>query len=351
MAKISATDLHDLVKNILLAAGADEPNADRVGEALVSSDMSGVHTHGVFHLPRYVEEIREGALAPTARPEIVTETPTTALVKGNWTFGFVVAKYAMDVAIRKAAEHNVAVVSFMQAMHIGRLGEYAEMAASKGLVAFVWASGYSEEEPVAVPYGGRVQVLHTNPISMGFPAGDEPAMVLDFATTTVAGSKLRQAQDREQQAPPGSLVDKDGNPSTDPSLFQGGGGMLPFGGHKGYAIMLANEFMGRVLSGSDDYIEAGRGTPVMSHQGVTLVVFKADLFQPLASFTRRADELEQRMRNVPPAPGFEEVLVPGDLEHRARVAQGRDGIGLPDDIWVSLAELAESLDVKTGQID
>ena len=347
MAKISAEDLHSLVKNILLAAGADERNADRVGQALVSSELSGVHTHGVFHLPRYVEEIKKGVLAPTAWPEIIKETPTTALVKGNWTFGFVVAKFAMDVAIRKAAEHNVAVVSFVQAMHIGRLGEYAEMAASQGLVSFVWASGYAEEEPVAVPYGGRMQVLHTNPISMGFPAGDEPAMVLDFATTTVAGSKLAQAQDRGQQAPPGALVDKDGTPT---SLSHGGGGMLPFGGHKGYAIMLANEFLGRVLSGSDDYIEAGRGTPVMSHQGVTLVVFKADLFQPLTDFTRRADELERRMRDVPPAPGFKEVLVPGDLEHRARVAQGRDGIDLPDDIWVSLAELAESLDVKTGQI-
>ena len=346
MPNITAENLHGLVRSILLAAGADERNASRVAEALVSSNLSGVDTHGIFHLPRYVSEIKEGILVPTAWPEIISETPTTALVTGNWTFGHVVAKYAMDLAVQKASEQNVAVVSFVQALHIGRLGEYAEMAASQGMVSHVWASGYSEEAPVAVPFGGRERVLHTNPISMGFPAGEEPPMVLDFATTTVAGSKVRLAQNRGQEVPSGSLVDQDGNPTTDPSVFSDGGGLLPFGGHKGYAIMLANELLGRVLSGSDAYAEAQRGGPVMRHQGVTLIVLKADIFQPLADFTRRADELERRMRGVPPAPGFKEVLVPGDLENRARATRQREGIPVPDDIWKSLTELAQSLGVK-----
>ena len=344
---INSEELHSLVQKILLAAGADDRNADRVAEALVLSNLSGVDTHGIFHLPRYVNEIREGIIVPTAWPEIIRETPSTALITGNWTFGHVVAKYAMEVAIQKASAQSVVIVSFVQSTHIGRLGEYSEMAASNGMIAIILASGYGEENPAAVPFGGREPILHTNPISIGIPGGKEPAMVSDFATTTIAGSKVRVAKIKGEQVPPGSLVDSEGKPTTDPSSWPTEGGLLPFGEHKGYAIMLAAEFLGRVLSGSDAFAETHHGGPYMRHQGVTLIVLKSDLFQPLEEFLNRADELQSRMRAVPPATGFEEVLVPGDLENRARDVRKRDGIPVADEIWSSITDLAESLDVAT----
>ena len=128
----SARELHFLVENILTAAGADVENAGRVAKALVLSNLSGVETHGVHHLPSYVEAIRAGETVPRAKPEVVQETPTTALVKGSWTFGFVSAMYALKLAIERARRHNVAVVSVVQVNHIGRLGEYAETAADQG---------------------------------------------------------------------------------------------------------------------------------------------------------------------------------------------------------------------------
>ena len=345
MPTIAAEDLHDLTRRVLLAAGADDRNATRVAGALVSSNLSGVDTHGVFHLPRYVNEIREGMLVPTAWPEILTETPTTALVSGNWTFGHVVAKYAMEVAIAKARDRNVATVSLVRAMHIGRVGEYAEMAVANGMIALVWASGYGAEVPVAVPFGGRAPILHTNPIAIGVPAGDETPMVMDFATTRIAGSKVRTAQLKGEQVPPGSLVDEDGNPTTDPSGYPSGGGMIPFGDHKGYAFMLADEFLGRVLAGADGHTEGGRGGPLMRRQGVTMIVLRADLFQPMADFSRRSGELKRRVNAVPPAAGFDEVLVPGDLEARAREERSRDGIPIPAEVWRSLTDLARGLEV------
>ena len=342
----TADELHSLARSILVAAGADEPNAERVAEALVSSNLSGVDTHGIWHLPRYVASIKDGELVPTARPEIISETPTSALVTGNWTFGHVAAKYGMELAVRKAMEQNVALVGIVRAHHIGRLGEYAEMAASQKMIAFIFGSGYSEETPTAVPYGGRTRVLNTNPLSMGFPSEEEPPVVLDFATTTVANSKVRLAHKTDQQLSPGSIVDKEGNPTTDPAAYFAGGSLLPFGGHKGYALMLAIELLGRVLTGADAYAEPDRGGAMLGHQGVTLLAFRADLFQPAADFVRRADELHRRVRAVPPAAGFDEVLVPGDPESRARAARKRDGIPIPDDIWKSLTELAASLGVR-----
>ena len=342
----TAYELQGLVRRILLAAGADDSNADRVAEGLVLSDLSGVETHGVHQLPSYVNAIKNGEVVPAAKPEVVKNTPSTALVKGNWTFGFVSAKYAMELAIEKARGQSIVVVSIVQVNHIGRLGEYAEMAASQGMVSLLWASGYAVEKPVAVPYGGSEPVLSTNPISIGVPAGDEPPMVLDFATTAVAGTKVQVAQRENRQLPPGSIVDKDGKPTTEPADLYSGGAQLPFGGHKGYALMLADEFLGRLFSGADEFAEAHRGGPYMRHQGATFIVFRADLFRAMADFGRGADELQRQVRAVPPAPGFDRVLVPGDPEGRARAERRQNGIPVPDKAWISLTDLAASLGVE-----
>ncbi|MCZ6677016.1 MAG: Ldh family oxidoreductase [Candidatus Poribacteria bacterium] len=338
-------ELYQLVRNIILTAGADERNANDLAEHLVSSNLSGVDTHGIWHLPRYVESAKSGEIVPTAWPEVLRETSTSALVTGNWTFGQVAAKYAMQVAIAKAKEHGIAVVSLVQSDHIGRLGFYVEMAASEGMISMVWAGGYSEEEPATVPYGGRKPVLHTNPLAMGFPAGEEPRMMFDFATAAVSGVKVINAQRRGERLPAGCIVDKDGVSSTDPNDFFAGGGHVPFGGHKGYALMMATEFLGRIFAGADAFADANHGGPIMRHQGVTMVVFKADLFQPFATYASRADEMARRVRAIPPAPGFSEVLMPGDPEVRTRAIRRRDGIPIADDVWESITEVATSLGI------
>ena len=201
------------------------------------------------------------------------------------------------------------------------------------------------EEPAAVPFGGRELALHTNPLSIGFPSDDGAPVMFDFATTTWSGSKARLAQERQEAMPPGSAVDRDGNPTTDPNDLLAGGGHVPFGGHKGYAVMVAVELLGRMFTGTDAYADEARGGPIMRRQGVTMVAMRADLFQPLTDFTGRTSELAGRLRAVPPAPGFSEVLAPGDPERRTRAARLRDGIPVADDIWESLVELATSLNV------
>ena len=263
----TADELRELIRESLLAAGADDRNADTVAEHLVLANLSGVDTHGVCQLPGYVEGAKAGLIVPTAWPTIQSETPSSALVSGNWTFGHVAAKYSMEIGIRKGKEHGVAVIALVQANHVGRLGHYVEMAAAEGMISMIWAGGFGEEGPAAVPYGGRVRVLHTNPIAMGFPAGDKPAMMFDYATTAVSGVKVLNASRRDESLPPGCIVDRDGAPSTDPNDFFSGGAAVPFGGHKGYALMMAAEFLGRIFSGSDAYAEPNRAGPIMRHQG------------------------------------------------------------------------------------
>jgi len=342
----TAGELDRIVRKILMAAGADESNANRVAEALVSSDLCGVYTHGVWQLPNYVEWMKTGEIDPTAKPSVLSETSNTALVSGNWTFGHVTARLATEIAIAKAQEHNLSLVSLVRLHHIGRLGEYVELAASKGLISMVWAGGFSEEVPAAVPYGGRKRVLHTNPIAMAFPANGRPSMMFDFATTALSGVKVVEARTQHQQLPAGSIVDKDGNPTTDPVAFFEGGGYLPFGGHKGYALMLAAEYLGRILSGSDALAQQPLGGPIFGHSGATIIAFRADLFQGAREYQERAQEFESRIRSTPAARGFNEVLMPGDVEARTRVTYQRDGIPIPERMWAKLADLAGSLGIS-----
>ncbi len=344
----TADQLRDFTARILRAAGADQRNAERVAQALVGANLCGVDTHGVWHLPGYVQAIREGQLLPTAWPSIIEESPAYARVAGGWTFGHVGAEVAMELALDKAATTGIALVSLVQAHHIGRLGEYAEMAAERHMVGLIWAGGFAEKEPVAMPYGGSRPVLHTNPLAMGFPANSEPSVVLDFATTVLSGVKVVEARTQGKELPPGAIADREGRPTTDPEEFFKGGGHLPFGGHKGWGLMLAAELLGRVFTGADAFAQAPRGGPIFGHTGTTMVAFRADLFQPLTEYAGRTDELEQRVRAVPPAPGYAEVLVPGDLEARTRQIRLREGIPIPDDLWGRLRELAHSLGVETG---
>lgn len=342
---VSERELHDVVVRILDGAGASKENAVRMADALVSANVRGVDTHGVFHLARYVNAVLQGKVDAKARPSIASETPNTALVDGHWTFGHVTARFATEAAVRKANERDVAVVGTIRTEHIGRLGEYAEMAADAGVVSIVCGAGYSLGNRAAAPHGGRDGLFSTNPISMGFPAGKERAMVFDFATTAMANSKLSLYKMRNEQLPQDTVIDKDGYPTTNPSAVQDGGVLLPFGGHKGFALMMAVEFLGQVLVGSDAVDNEGMGTPAMAHQGVTIIAVRADVHRPLADFQRRADEIIHETRSVRAAPGFTEVMAPGDPEKRAHARRSAEGIPIPDPVWISIVEAGQSVGV------
>lgn len=332
---------------VILAAGATEDNAQVVTDHLVSSNLCGVDTHGLFQIPTYLQDIQQDRLLPKAKPEILTEEASTALISGNWTFGQVAAQFAMKAAIRKAAEAGIAIVSLVRSHHIGRVGYYVEMAAANDMISMVMGSGYFKDTPRTAPYGGCKGALDTNPVAMGTPAPSDRSgpMLFDYATTAISGAKVIIAERSGKPLPVGCVLDKHGNPSTSAKDYADGGSYVPFGGHKGYALMVAVEYLGQVFSGSFGYAEAGRGGPIFSHQGVTMIVFRADLFQPIKQFKDQAERTAARVRTTPPAPGFDEVLLPGDPEVRTRQHRQREGIPIPEEIWIPFVDAARSVGV------
>src|SRR5918911_5007858 len=213
---------------------------------------------------------------------------------------------------------RVGIAGAVRCNHIGRVGEYSEMAAQSGVVAFVTTGGFGGRGGRAAPFGGREGVLGTNPLSFGFPGRQGTAMLVDFATTAVAAGKIQVARAKGEPLPPGAILDRDGNPTTNAEDFYQGGVMLPFGGHKGYSLALVVELLGRVMTGADDFAEGERGGAVYGRSGALVVAIDPGIFRDRDAFARGVDETLARVRAVPPAPGFDEVMVPGDPETRTR---------------------------------
>ena len=260
------------------------------------------------------------------------------------------AEFGVNVAVKKAKAVGIAIVSLVQLHHIGRVGHYGELAADQGMVAITAGAGYCMNHRCAVPYGGREKLLDTNPFSVAFPnpkESDHRPVLLDYATTFRAQGALHLMAKRNQTAPPGFGIDKEGHPSTDANELSLGGAMLPFGTHKGYALMMAVEYLGRLISGSDDYVNKGDGGDDMfRHQGVTMIVFRADMFRSEDSYTDAAWEMAQSVRAVSPAPGFDCVRMPGDPEAETRARRSVGAIPITDDLWAMLEEEAEKLGVR-----
>ncbi|MGI8549841.1 MAG: Ldh family oxidoreductase [Dehalococcoidia bacterium] len=342
---VDADKLRELAQLLLVAAGATSDNAEQVATALVSANLAGVDSHGVWYLPRYVSAIREGHLVPDAVPSVIEQSGTTCLISGNWCFGQVAALFTLQRAIELARVSSIAIAGLVQTHHLGRLGQYSEIAAAQGMISMIFASGYAEEIPVAVPYGGRKAVLHTNPLAIGIPINGQDPLILDYATTATTSFKVNQASAEGEPLKPGMIVDKDGRPTINPSDYLEGGAHLPFGEHKGYALMVAIEVLGRVLTGAARFADPQRGGSTFRHQGTSFVVVSANAFQPMAGFVSDALDLRHRIHNVPPAPGFSEVLLPGDIESHHRAVRAREGIPIANHVWVTIQQLAISLEV------
>jgi hydroxycarboxylate dehydrogenase B len=323
---------------IFEAAGTPADIASFVADSLVGANLAGHDSHGVIQIPGYVGLIQNGSLLPAARPEVTQEGPAIVQVDGAWGFGQYTSHVCMDLAIQKAKRSQMALVTTTRVSHIGRLGQWAEQAAAAGVVGMLgvsWGAG-----PYAgTPHGGAGRVLSTNPIAFGIPLGNRPPFILDFATTAVAEGKLRVARAKGTPVPDGWIVDAQGAPTNDVEQFYTGGGMLlPFGGHKGYALALAIELLSIALTGAEvPPDERGR------KNGAFFLAIDPAAIRSLADFVAEATAICERVTGVPSAPGSPGVLVPGEPEDTTRRRRQADGIEIAESTWEQIHETARQV--------
>jgi uncharacterized oxidoreductase len=346
MISIEPARLADYVRAIFAAAGASQEVAGRMANSLVDSNLAGHDSHGVIRITQYLQDMRSGQLDPRSEPVLLREGPAYALVNGNWGFGHETARFSMALAIEKARAAGIGAASAVCCNHIGRLGEWAEQAAAAHMIGLATVGFGSPKAHLVAPYGGARPVLSTNPIAIGAPrAGSEP-LLLDFATSISPEGKVRVARDKGVPLPEGVLIDKDGNPTTDPNALYAGGALLPLGGHKGYALAMMVEVLSTALSGAD---EPEMHAPNGANSGSFFLVIDPAVFRSFQGYAASIERLVDRVTAVPPAPGFGSVLLPGEPEQRSRGLRA-SAISLPPATWSAIAADAQSLGVPVPDL-
>jgi LDH2 family malate/lactate/ureidoglycolate dehydrogenase len=333
---VTADELRTILVSIYQSRGVPADEAEAVADHQVDANLIGHDSHGAIRTVDYVRRLEKGDIVPGAPFEVERETATTAVVNGNWGFGFVQTKKAMRLAIDKARANGVSAVTIRYQSHMGRLGAYAEMAAAEGMIALITADSGRGPKSV-VPFGGAKPRLGTNPICFAIPTGGVP-LVLDIATSAVAGGKVMLARNEGVDLDPGLLVAADGSPTTDPNDYFAGGALAPLGGsqgHKGYGLSVIVEVLCGLLTG----LGYGVAADARHNDGNFIAVFDVARFRDPQEFTADVNAFMAYLKETPPAPGFAEVLVPGEIEAKTGAVRRAEGITIDETTWQQLVAL------------
>jgi LDH2 family malate/lactate/ureidoglycolate dehydrogenase len=321
-----------------------------VAKHLADNNLAGHDSHGFIRVIQYLQQIKDGLLFPAAKPEIVRESPATAQIDGHRGFGQVVAKFSIELAIKKAKEQGVSSVTMRYLGHLGRLGAYGEMAAKEGCVAILFCATGGQALSQA-PFGGSKRKLGTNPIALTIPAEKEGIISSDFATSVAAEGKVRVYRARGQKLPDGWILDKEGRPSNDPNDFYAGGAILPIGasvGYKGFCLAFMNDMFASLLSRDGFPAKPGK----QFSNGSLMVVIDIERFAPLTAVKSETSQMVQFIKDTPLAQGFEQVLYPGEKEAKSRKARIEAGVDIEDETWNQAMALVKTYGVgdKLGKV-
>lgn len=334
--------LKNIGTEIFRALGAIDEEAKIVSDFLVKANLAGHDSHGVIRIIQYANQIKKGQIVSGAALKVVRETPSSALLNGNWGFGQVTSFKAMKMALEKAKKKTVSVVCIYNCNHVGRLADYTMMAAKEGMIGIAIANS----SRIVAPYGGMERMLSTGPISYAFPTDKEIPFVLDIATSVCAEGKIRVSLHKSERLPYKWVIDKNGILSDNPSDLYAGGAILPFGAevaYKGFGLGLVNDVLGGVLARSGPaYRDDKRGN------GLFMEAIDVESFMPLDEFRREIDGLIRAIKRSRAMPGFREILIPGEPEFKTEQERTTQGIYVPEKTWGEIAELAQTLKVDVN---
>ncbi len=345
MPTFSADTLTNFAAQLLSAGGLSDEEAALVAQSLVGANSLGYDSHGMMRIPFYLDRAKKGEVVAGADFTILSETPSLIAVDANWGFGQTQSQRLTRRLIEKAKNSGVGVGTMIRCSHIGRLGEYCEMAAAENLVSMMTVNNHGAVRRVAPP-GGKAPRLSTNPVAFAIPNGDEP-VVLDFGTSATAEGKVRIKKIAGELCPDGWLLDSEGQPSNDPNCIYADppGTILPMGGDqpfKGFGLGLVVEVLSGALSGG----VCAREVPINQIGNcVFMLLMDPGHLGGQSHFTSEVSALIEYIRNCPRVDGVNEITLPGDPERRTLARTSADGISFDEGNWAALVKLASELGV------
>ena len=352
MVTIQAKNLIDFVAEVFSRSESSPEEARRIATYLTTANLTGHDSHGVIRVPLYVSWQKAGSVVPDQIAEVVVDTPSLAVIDGKFGYGQTVTPQAVRIGIDKCKKAGLAAIALRNAGHIGRVGDWAEMAAAEGLVSvhFVNAAG----SLLVAPYGGVEKRLSTAPYCVGIPRQGQDPIVLDFATSIVAEGKVLVASRGGKKLPEGALIDADGTLSEDPHIMygpytpdgprdhtKGTGAIRAFGEHKGSGLAFICELLGGALTGTGATAPDRRfANGMLAFYIDPKVVDTSNVFD--GEIARYVDFI----RATRPISGVDRVLIPGDPERRTRAERTKNGVPLPDDTWAAIVNTAREVGVS-----
>ncbi len=339
---VSSDRLEHLVQAIFAAGGCEPAESHRIAHYLVGANLVGHDSHGVIRVPAYIDWLRAGKVVANRTLQIVFENDVIAVVDGGFGFGQVMGEAAMELGIAKARGQGVAVVALKNSGHLGRIGDWAEMAAAAGLVSlhFVNTSGGGI---LVAPFGGTQRRLSANPIAAGVPVANGPPIIVDISTCTIAEGKIKVAFNKGARVPEGCILDSEGRPTDDPKAFYAKppGAILPLGGHKGYSLSVVAEVLAGALSGGSC---SHFGVERVSNNMLSIILDPA-VFVAGDAFSEEIRGFIDHVKSSKTVTEDGEILMPGEPEARCRSRKLREGIEIDETTWGQIAATAGSLGV------
>lgn len=351
--------LYSFTHAVFIGMGCSFEHATIATKVLLSADLRGIDSHGVARLSGYVRLWQAGRINTKPNIHIIHETPSTAVVDGDQGLGLVVAPFAMEIAIQKAAAVGTGWVAVQNSNHFGIAGYHAMMALEKDMIGMAMTNASA----LVAPTFSKEKMLGTNPIAVAIPAKDQPPFVADFATTTAANGKLEILQRKGLDTPLGWVQDLHGQNTTDANILKKDGALLPLGSdrehgsHKGYALGSIVDIFSAVLSGASygpwappfpAYIPMPDNMPGKG-LGHFLGAMRVDAFRPAEDFKNHMDHWINRFRSAMPVEGQEKVIIPGDPEREMEIERMKKGIPLLPIIVEDLEKTGELFEISLTQ--
>jgi len=324
-------------------AGLSHKDAAVSMDSFIMSDLRGIRTHGTTHLKGYCDRLDIGTASTGSEMEIVETSSSTLVVDAKRAVGMSAAMTVMEKCMEKAKESGCCFATVNNGCHYGFGGYFPMKAAEEGFIGFCVANGPS----MVAPFGGADPVLSTNPISVAIP-GSKTMFVMDMATSLVAKGKISLALKEGKSIPEGWALDKDGNPTTDPAAANVGV-LLPMGGPKGYGLGLMVSLLTCALANSDFDTQIPRfweQPEIPTNIGYFMGAIDISKFLPLEQFKANADMIFKVLKETRTAPGFSEVMIPGEIEDNLTKKNMEEGIDLSEATLKEFKELSERYGVE-----
>ena len=337
--------LENFIEAVFIAHGIQPDHARTGAVRMIEADLRGMHGHGIFRLPGYCRRLEEGGYNLAPQIQIKRETPVSAIVDGDNALGQVVVTFAADLAIRKAAENGMAWIGIRNSNHAGAGGVYASMSLPHDMISMYMAIANANHMP---PWGGVDLLLSTNPIAFAIPAGEEPPVVLDIATTAASYGKVKVYAQKGEDFPVGWMVDRTGRALTDSKRFKEGL-LLPIGGHKGYGLNFVIGALAGVLNTAafgSSVIDFNKDFKNPTNSGQMYFAMRPDLFRDLDEFKTEMDLRIREIRNSTPMEGAEPIRLPGEMAIQREEKMRLEGVPVAQAVLEQVRKIAEKLGLE-----